>query len=343
MAKPTSAQASQTPLFDPFRPLLAPWLQAALQQLRQHNSHAMLLHGASGLGQLALSMALAREWLCETRTSSDSPAACGHCAGCTLFAAGNHPDFQLLMPDSTRQQYGLALKDSKKKNPSKMILTEDMRSALDDTITTSVRGGMQVLVIYPAQHLNAVSAGNLLKTLEEPLGQVRFILATEKPQSLLPTIRSRCTQYALPWPQPQEALHWLQQQLDSNQPNIALMAHGGRAYAALEHAATPDEATWSALPQRISRGQNGSHASDLPTLISTMQKVCHDWYCIHFQSPTRYFPAGSFDFARQPPALENLQALTQILTHAAATAEHPWNNELAVNHLLTQSRHYLRS
>lgn len=344
MTKTSTTQPAQTQRSDPFQPLLAPWLSPALQQLQQSSSHAVLLHGASGLGQFALSMALARAWLCETPDRPDNATACGHCTGCTLFAAGNHPDFQLLMPDSTRQQYGLPLKDSKKKKPSKMILTEDMRSALENTIATSLRGGMQVVVIYPAQHLNLVSASNLLKTLEEPVGQVRFILATEKPQSLLPTIRSRCTQFALPWPQPQEALQWLQQHLSSGQPDIALMAHGGRACAVLEQPDKLDDSDWLSLPQRISRGLSGGNtATSLPALIDTIQKVCHDWYCIYFRSPTRYFPASSFDFARQPPALKNLQALSCLLTQAATTAEHPWNTDLAVHHLLTQTRHYLHS
>lgn len=340
MATTTPTQPAQAQPSNPFQPLLAPWLQPALTQLAQQNSHALLLHGASGLGQYILAMALARAWLCET---PDHVTACGHCTGCSLFAAGNHPDFQLLMPDSTRQLYGLPLKDTKKKKPSKMILTEDMRTALDNTIASSVRGGMQVVVVYPAQHLNTVSSSNLLKTLEEPVGQVRFILATEKPQSLLPTIRSRCTQYALPWPQRQEALQWLQQHLNSDAPDVALMAHGGRAYAALEQGNAADDSDWKRLPQRISQGLPSSYSNHLPDLINTIQKVCHDWYCIHFQSPTRYFPASSFAFAKQAPTLQSLQALTHLLTQAAATAEHPWNSELATHHLLTQSKYYLHN
>lgn len=341
MTKTSTAQPAQTQRSDPFQPLLAPWLNPALQQLQQSSSHAVLLHGASGLGQFALSMALARAWLCETPDRPDSTAACGHCTGCTLFASGNHPDFQLLMPDSTRQQYGLPLKDPKKKKPSKMILTEDMRSALENTIATSLRGGMQVVVIYPAQHLNLVSASNLLKTLEEPVGQVRFILATEKPQSLLPTIRSRCTQFALPWPEHHVALSWLTKQVGDVQASTMLMAQGGRAYTALEQANNITSEQWHTLPQHLSQGRVSASFESPAALIEIIQKICHDWYCILCDTPTRYFPSSSFAFAKRPPSMRSLHALTDLLLQEAKTAEHPWNMELSIGNILAQTQHHL--
>ena len=45
---------------------------------------------------------------------------------------------------------------------------------------------------YPAEQMNHVTANALLKTLEEPPGDVRFVLASEAAHQLLPTIRSRC-------------------------------------------------------------------------------------------------------------------------------------------------------
>jgi DNA polymerase-3 subunit delta' len=41
----------------------------------------------------------------------------------------------------------------------------------------------------------------LLKTLEEPPGDVRFVLASEAAHQLLPTIRSRCLSHTMRWPQ----------------------------------------------------------------------------------------------------------------------------------------------
>lgn len=333
----------------PYQPPLALWLQPALHRLLAQSSHALLLHGAAGLGQWALAMHLAKAWLCETRTpeqSTSATAACGHCAGCTLFDAGNHPDFQLLMPDAQRDQYGLPLRDKKKKKPSKMILTEYVRSTLEAVTTTSTRGGMQVVVIYPAQHLNAVSANTLLKTLEEPNSQVRFILATEKLHALLPTIRSRCTQFNLPWADEAQATAWLQQQLTEHAADTistVLRAQGGRAYAALESATQLNVQQWQQLPSFMAAG-NAAQLSNLLTtpaqFIDAALKVCHDWYCVQANHRTRYFPEDSFE-RLSAPSLEQLAALSHALHTSARSVEHTWNPDLHMGYLVSHTSHHL--
>src|SRR5450756_1047133 len=55
-------------------------------------------------------------------------------------------------------------------------------------------------------------ANALLKTLEEPPGDMKFVLASEAAHRLLPTIRSRCLWHSMTWPCAQDALTWLQAQ-----------------------------------------------------------------------------------------------------------------------------------
>ena len=51
----------------------------------------------------------------------------------------------------------------------------------------------KVVVVHPAEAMNAVAANALLKTLEEPPAALRFVLCSAAPDELLlPTIRSRC-------------------------------------------------------------------------------------------------------------------------------------------------------
>jgi DNA polymerase-3 subunit delta' len=52
-----------------------------------------------------------------------------------------------------------------------------------------------VFLITRAEAMTAEAANCLLKTLEEPPGDAVFILLSARPQSLLPTILSRCQQY----------------------------------------------------------------------------------------------------------------------------------------------------
>ena len=60
--------------------------------------------------------------------------------------------------------------------------------------TTSARGRGKVVVIHPAERMNAIAANAFLKTLEEPAGDARFVLCSRRARRLLPTIRSRCQQ-----------------------------------------------------------------------------------------------------------------------------------------------------
>jgi DNA polymerase III subunit delta' len=69
---------------------------------------------------------------------------------------------------------------------------EDVRDGLSVFRTTSAAGGWRIVIVDSADDLNASSANALLKMLEEPPERALFILISQRPGSLLPTIRSRC-------------------------------------------------------------------------------------------------------------------------------------------------------
>lgn len=192
---------------------LAPWLQTQLATLLAQRGHALLLSGPSGLGQYELALALARAWLCEKPTPH---GACGDCGSCHAIDVRTHADLCALMPEVLSLSLGWPLDESaqkeiddKKRKPSKLIRVEAARDAVAFTQTTRSRGNTKVILVYPAERMNMESANTLLKTLEEPVGEVRFILATESAHQLLPTIRSRCQTHAMVWPAQEEALSWL--------------------------------------------------------------------------------------------------------------------------------------
>ncbi len=66
-----------------------------------------------------------------------------------------------------------------------------------------------MIVISAADRMNLAAANALLKTLEEPLPGVIFILASEAPERVLPTVRSRCVRVALVAPAETMARHWI--------------------------------------------------------------------------------------------------------------------------------------
>ena len=157
-----------------------------------------------------------RAWLCE----SPSPqGACGHCGSCHAIDVRAHADLCVLMPEVQMMALGWPLPekaqadiDDKKRKPSKEIRVEAMRDAVEFCQRTSARGRGKAVLVYPAEQMNAITANALLKTLEEPPGDARFVLASEASHQLLPTIRSRCLIHTMAWPDQQEALSWLDTQ-----------------------------------------------------------------------------------------------------------------------------------
>ncbi|MDO5087633.1 MAG: DNA polymerase III subunit delta', partial [Comamonadaceae bacterium] len=223
-------------------PAAPPWIAAQAAALLAQRGHAWLLQGPSGLGQFDLALALARAWLCDAPTPQ---GACGQCPSCHGIDVHTHADLAVLMPEVQMQALGWPLPekaqaeiDEKKRKPSRDIRVEAMREAIEFAQRTSARGRGKAVLVYPAERMNAVTANALLKTLEEPPGDVRFVLATEAAHLLLPTIRSRCLIHTMHWPPAQDALAWLAAQGVAAPAAAALLpAAGGRPAAALALAA----------------------------------------------------------------------------------------------------------
>ncbi len=337
---------------------LAPWLQTQLTSLLNQRGHALLLAGPSGLGQYDLALALARAWLCERPTEQ---GACGECGSCHAIDVRTHADLCALMPEVLSLELGWPLDESaqkdiddKKRKPSKLIRVEAARDAVAFTQTTRSRGNTKVILVYPAERMNMESANTLLKTLEEPVGEVRFILATDSAHQLLPTIRSRCLTHAMVWPAQQEAVDWLIEKVGRDQaagktPRSAptpaqaavwLQAAGGRPDDALAWASSGlDAAAWAGLPQALARG-DWSLLSDWPAAqqLAVLQKLCHDLMAHSSGAPARFFPASAL------PATVRITALStwsRELMMAARSVEHPYNPGLTQEAWAARTRQVL--
>lgn len=320
-----------------------PWLAEPLNQALAHaRSHALLVQGPAGVGQFDLALLLAQAWLCED-PQPDTRWACGHCGACKLFHSRTHPDFQILLPDALREPLGWAAEEGEgastkesKSKPSREIKIDAVRAMLSFAQTTPARGRAKVVVVYPAEALNTVAANALLKTLEEPAGQLRFALASMAPEALLPTIRSRCQPVPLALPAQDLALAWLAAQ-GIEQPEVLLAAAGGRPQEALLWAQEGlKAASWLQLPGRLARGEV-SAISDwpVPRAIDAMQRLCHDLLCLAHGAAPRFFPAASLPRSVQAAPLHQW---SRVLQQAARHAEHPLNAGLLLESLLLQGQ-----
>lgn len=314
---------------------LAPWLQKQLHSLQAQRGHALLLSGPSGLGQYDLALALARVWLCEQPTAD---GACGVCGSCHAIDVRTHADLCVLMPETLSLELGWPLDevaqkeiDDKKRKASKLIRVEAARDAVGFTQFTRSRGRTKVILVHPAERMNAESANTLLKTLEEPIGEVRFVLSTEAAHQLLPTIRSRCQTHNMAWPEEVEALDWLVLQaagrkmtVDREQASVWLQAAGGRPDDALAWAATGLQgSTWAQLPQALARGDWGTLNGWPPAQqLAVLQKLCHDLMAHAAGAPARYFQTDQLPPA---PRWGALAQWSRELMSAARSVEHPYN------------------
>jgi DNA polymerase III subunit delta' len=314
-----------------------PWLAPALRALGATQGHAILVHGPRGVGQFELGLELARAWLCE----AEPPLRpCGQCASCRLVAARSHPDLLVLLPQALREALGWAALDedeadkSAKTKPSKEIRVDAVRALVAFAQTTSARGRAKVAVIHPAERMNAVAANTLLKTLEEPPGNARFVLCTAAPDALLPTVRSRCHAFAVGPPETHLAVSWLAAQ-GVSQPEVALRAAGGQPVDALDAAADGlDAALWLRLPELVRNGEAGKLAGlPLPRLVDALQKLCHDLLRRAVGAEARFFAPAALP---APTDADAMLDWARALGAAARHAEHPWHVALAAEALILQ-------
>nr|WP_295079922.1 DNA polymerase III subunit delta' [uncultured Roseateles sp.] len=331
----------------PDQQLPLPWLARPLSQaLATARSHALLVQGPAGVGQFDLAMLLGQAWLCETplQDAGRQGWACGNCGSCHLFQSHTHPDFMLLLPEALREQLGWVadseapVKESKTK-PSREIKVYAVRAMLSFAQATSARGRAKVVVVYPAEALNTVAANALLKTLEEPAGVLRFVLASTAPEALLPTIRSRCQPVPLALPETAPSLKWLKEQ-GVEGPEILLAAAGGRPQEARDwFEAGLRASAWQQLPQRLARGEVALGDWPQPRAIDALQRLCHDLLRLAHGAAPRYFPAEALP---KPKLAAPLHAWDAQLRRAARHAEHPLNAGLLMESLFAQGQQALR-
>ena len=133
--------------------------------------HALLFTGIEGIGKNLTAKVLAKVLLC-----SGEEKPCNICPSCRAFDAKNHPDFYCLEPEGKANN----------------IKIEQIRQMQSQIALSPYLADKRVVIINDAETMNEAAENSLLKTLEEPTGDVVFILVTANKDLLLPTILSRC-------------------------------------------------------------------------------------------------------------------------------------------------------
>ncbi|GAB6179073.1 DNA polymerase III subunit delta' [Desulfotomaculum defluvii] len=140
---------------------------------RQRVAHAYLFMGPPGIGKHTVAQGFAQLLLCDTPGAG---VVCGNCRSCRQIAGGNHPDLHLLTPSGAT------------------IKIEQIRELQRQVQYKPFQSQRHVFILERVEVMTQEAANCFLKTLEEPGSQTVFILLSDQPYSLLPTIVSRCQQ-----------------------------------------------------------------------------------------------------------------------------------------------------
>jgi DNA polymerase-3 subunit delta' len=140
---------------------------------------SLLIVGPEGLGRECAAVEAAALLTCPEA----GPTWCD-CASCRRVREGIHPDVAAVMPSGAGCQIGI----------------DQVRAVVEAAPGRPFEAAQRVWIFDGVEvgRFGAEAANAFLKTLEEPPGHVRFVLLAENPEAVLPTIRSRCQQLALP-------------------------------------------------------------------------------------------------------------------------------------------------
>jgi DNA polymerase-3 subunit gamma/tau len=148
-------------------------LSNALTQNRLH--HAYLFTGTRGVGKTSIARIFAKSLNCATGITA---TPCGECSACMEIDSGRFID---LIELDAASNTGI----------------DNMREVLDNAQYLPTSARFKVYIIDEVHMLSKQAFNSMLKTLEEPPGHVKFILATTDPQKIPVTVLSRCLQFNL--------------------------------------------------------------------------------------------------------------------------------------------------
>ncbi len=186
---------------------------------RERVSHAQLFTGPEGCGSLALALAYAQFVSCENRLPADS---CGACKSCVKYEKFIHPDLHFVFPvikdkktnepvsdyyiEQWRDFLGQSpfftlnkwLDSIEVENAQGLIFASEASEIIKKLSLKSFESDFKIMIIWLPEKMHLSTANKLLKMVEEPPEKTLFLLVSDEPDKVIPTILSRCQLVKIP-------------------------------------------------------------------------------------------------------------------------------------------------
>ena len=179
--------------------------------------HAILLHGQPGVPKLAMARVMAQYIHCTNRHNGEP---CGECPSCRQHQSHNNTDLFFSFPyikkdkllvcddyiDEWRdflddcpivEDYNHWLRLLKNDNSQPKIYVNESDAIIHKMSLTSMAKRYKILIMWLPEKMNEDCANKLLKLIEEPYDDCKFILVSDNSQDILTTIYSRTQQVEL--------------------------------------------------------------------------------------------------------------------------------------------------
>lgn len=233
--------------------------KARLRKMVSDNQlpHALLFSGSEGIGKLALARAFAQYLHCTNRTPDGD--SCGKCPSCIQHENDNFPDLLYVFPTAGSKQgktntvedllpqwyefihnYPLApyekwLNLMNADNAQPLIKTDEAKEIIIKMNLSNYAAEQKVMILWLPEKLQPSAANRLLKQIEEPAKGNIFLMVSNNPEDILPTIYSRLQRIELTAPSRQLIADYLTRDkgVDPQMANILAINCEGNLQKAL--------------------------------------------------------------------------------------------------------------
>lgn len=263
--------------------------------------HALLISGPTGSGEVMLARAFVQYLHCTGRSATDTDS-CGQCPSCRQHQSLNHADLHFAFPILKKgsgvtlcEDYMPQWRELLDQDPwmdfrlwpemlgkanGQPVIYVDEADVLRRKLSMAARvSGLNVAMIWLPEKLVPATANALLKLIEEPEPGSMFVMVSNAPAEILPTVYSRCQRIELRRLSDAEVAEVIGQGLNPADALAAAHVAEGNVIAARDSLGTRDSQRNLDLFMQLMRLAYQRKVGDLKAWSETVAALGRDGIC----------------------------------------------------------------